>query len=140
MTEYCAICNCPVHRTAGTYAKANALGRSHASEHHFVAERFFGRSANRPGTIVDPIFSQCPWAQEGKTAVFCYECHEELLHNPVLLQQDIQLLAALVEARGLAESGKTEDRSRLAGRIKLFQEIISRGIQSLRADTPSNER
>jgi hypothetical protein len=49
-----------------------------------VAERFFGRSNNRRGTQRDRVFEECPWGIEGQTAVFCYDCHEELLHNPVL--------------------------------------------------------
>src|SRR5580765_5408156 len=88
MTEFCAICGCELHRTAGTYARATREGRSHATRHHFVAERFFGRSANRRSTQTDSIFAKCPWGIEGLSDVFCYECHEELLHNPVLLPDD----------------------------------------------------
>jgi hypothetical protein len=61
-----------------------------------VPERFFGRSTNRRGTKTPGVFEICPWGQEGKTAVFCYECHAELLHNPVLLPEDIDSLAKLV--------------------------------------------
>jgi hypothetical protein len=43
MTEKCAICGCELHRIAGTYARPTVEGRSHASKHHFVSERFFGR-------------------------------------------------------------------------------------------------
>ena len=63
--------------------------------------------------------------------MFCYECHEELLHNPVLLPEDIERFAALVRERGLDEVEKGADRSKLAGRVKLFQEIITRGLKSL---------
>ena len=35
-----------LHRD-GDYAKPNIKGRSHATKHHYVAERFFGRSSNR---------------------------------------------------------------------------------------------
>src|SRR2546430_8694767 len=31
-------------------------GRSHASRHHYVAERFFGRSKNRRGTQRERVF------------------------------------------------------------------------------------
>jgi hypothetical protein len=129
--EYCAICRCLLHRTAGTYARPSVEGRSHATEHHFVAERFFGRSSNRKGTKTDGIFESCPWGVEGRSAVFCYECHEELLHNPVLLPEDIARFAALVEARGLAEQSKTADRAHLAGRVQLFHEVIARGLAEL---------
>lgn len=49
MTEHCTICGCQLHRTPYTYAQSTVQGRSHATKHHYVAERFFGRSANRRG-------------------------------------------------------------------------------------------
>ena len=128
MSEYCAICQCELHRTAGTYARATEVGRSHATRHHFVAERFFGRSSNRRGTKTDGIFEVCPWNVEGKSEIFCYECHEELLHNPIILPEDMQRFAELVRERGLSETKKSMNREQLAGRVKLLQEVISKGI------------
>ena len=130
MDERCAICNCLLHRTVGTYARPNPEGRSHATKHHFVAERFFGRSSNRRGTRTEGVFQTCPWNHERETAVFCYECHEELLHNPVLLPEDIENLAYLVEQLGLNEEQKTADRSKLGGRIKLLHDVLARGLQA----------
>ena len=124
MAEACAICGCELHRTAGTYARPTEEGRSHATKHHFVAERFFGRSSNRRGTKTRGVFGACPWGFEGQSAVFCYECHEELLHNPVVLPDDLAKLRELVHLRGLAEGKKPRDRTQLAGRIKLFREVI----------------
>ena len=129
--ERCAICNCRLHRIAGTYARHNPEGRSHATSHHFVAERFFGRSTNRKGTKTDGIFDTCPWGVEGKSAVFCYECHEELLHNPVLLPTDVAAFSRLVNLRGLSEEEKTQYRSRLGGRVKLLHEVIAAGLAAL---------
>jgi hypothetical protein len=106
-------------------------GRSHATSHHYVAERFFGRSTNRRGTKTKGIFSSCPWGHEGESVVFCYECHEELVHNPVLLPEDISKFAELVKLRGLSEEMKTENREPIAGRIALFHEIIALGLDSL---------
>ncbi len=63
--------------------------------------------------------------------MFCYECHEELLHNPVLLPEDITAFAQLVEQRGLSEKLKTNDRSKLAGRIQLFHEALTIGLAAL---------
>jgi hypothetical protein len=96
-----------------------------------VAERFFGRSTNRKGTKTEGIFAECPWGHEGKSDVFCYECHEELLHNPVLLPEEVARFAELVRANGLNEETKTEDRSRLAGRVKLLHAVISAGLAAL---------
>lgn len=130
MKEHCSICGCLLHRN-GDYAKPTTKGRSHATKHHFVAERFFGRSTNRKGTLREPLFPQCPWGQAGKSAVFCYECHEELLHNPVLLPEDVSGLAELVRQRGYSETEKPLDRSRIGGRIRLFHEVVRAGIQEL---------
>jgi hypothetical protein len=131
MIEECAICGCQLHRTRDTYAGATIEGRSHASKHHFVAERFFGRSNNRRGTKTTGILAFCPWGHEGESGLFCYECHEELLHNPVLLPEDVALLAQLVRMRSLSEEVKSEDRSKIAGRVSLFHEVIARGLKSL---------
>lgn len=130
MTERCAICGCKLHRS-GEYAKPTVLGRSHATRHHHIAERFFGRSKNRPGTTREPIFAACPWSAEGSTSVFCYECHEELLHNPVFLDSDIRLFAELVESAGLNEDEKPEDREKIAGRIRLLHQVIEAGLKTI---------
>lgn len=108
-----------------------AVGRSHATEHHYVAERLFGRSKNRRGTKREGIFAECPWGLEGKAEAYCYECREELLHNPVLLPDDVSGFARLVQFRDLAEDQKPEDRKKLAGRIMLMHEVISAGIRAL---------
>lgn len=128
--ELCAICGCTLHRS-GDYAKPTVKGRSHATKQHYVPERFFGRSKNRQGTQRERIFEECPWEAEGATVTFCYECHEELLHNPVFLPDDIELLRKLVRERGLDEDEKSESRSKIVGRIKLLHEIIRKGLQSL---------
>jgi hypothetical protein len=97
-----------------------------------VAERFFGRSNNRRGTQRARAFEECPWGFEGQTAVFCYDCHEELLHNPIFLPVDISRFADLVKERRLDEDRKTESRDKIAGRIKLLHEIIQRGLKELK--------
>lgn len=137
MTEHCAICGCQLHRTKDTYARPTVEGRSHATRHHYVAERFFGRSANRRGTKTEGMFPSCPWGHEGESVVFCYECHEELIHNPVLLPEDIAQLAALVRERGLSEETKTESRKLIGGRVALLHEVIARGLASLLEDGAS---
>lgn len=141
MTEHCAICGCELRRTRGTYARPTIEGRSGASKHHFVAERFFGRSSNRRGTKTEGTFTSCPcpWGHEGEAGVFCYECHEELLHNPVLLPEDVACFAELVRLRDLSERMKPEDRSKIAGRIALFHEVITRGLKLLHDEVKENE-
>lgn len=131
MTEHCAICGCLLHRTKNTYARPTIEGRSHATKHHCVAERFFGRSVNRAGTKTEGIFAICPWGHEGTTVLFCYECHEELIHNPILLPEDIASFAALVKLHGFSETNKTTDRKMIAGRIQLLHKVIATGLSSL---------
>lgn len=99
--------------------------------HHFVAERFFGRSSNRRGEIRERLFETCPWNCEGRSAVYCYECHEELLHNPVFTPLDMKRFAQLVRARGLSEETKSPARSKLAGRVTLLHEVIAAGLSAL---------
>ena len=128
--ERCGICGCELNRD-GEYAKPTIKGRGHATKHHYVAERFFGRSMNRPRTRRPAIFEANPWTISPGAGVFCYECHEELLHNPVLLPEDVQLLKQLVELRGLCETEKPASRDRLAGRIELLHEAIALGLKQL---------
>jgi hypothetical protein len=128
--EKCAICGCQLHRS-GEYAKPTVAGRSHATEHHYVAERFFGRSTNRRGTKREGIFTECPWGYEGKAQAYCYECPEELLHNPVFLPDDVSAFARLVRLHYLSEDRKPEDRNKIAGRIRLMHDVISAGITAL---------
>src|SRR6266446_2645255 len=114
--ERCALCGCQLVRRRGTYARPTPAGRAHATKHHFVAERFFGRSKNRHDTR-ERIFPRCPWELERATELFCYECHEELLHNPVFLPRDIEAFADLVRRRGLSERSKGKTRTKIAGRV-----------------------
>lgn len=129
-TESCVLCGCKLSRS-GEYTTQTVTGRSHATRHNYVAERFFGRSANHKGMVLEPTFEKCPWSAEGKTAVFCYECHEMILHNPVLLPDDIARLAELVKQRGLNVDEMTSDRTKLASRIQLLHEVIQAGLTAL---------
>jgi hypothetical protein len=133
--EKCSICGCLVHRS-GDYAKPSVKGRSHRTAHHHVAERFFGRSKTRRGPTRDAVFAACPWGHEGRSSVFCYECHEELLHNPVLLPADVERFARLVRLAGFDEGAKAEGREKLAGRIRLLHDVIVAGLTALERAHP----
>ncbi len=129
--EHCSICNCELIRLKDEYAKPTIEGRSHATLHHYIAERLFGRSANRKGTQREAIFEKSPWSYEPKAGLFCYECHEELLHNPVLLPEDIEMFSRIVRDRELNEEKKKEGKEKIAGRIQLFHEVIRRGLKEI---------
>lgn len=128
--QRCRLCGCLLHRN-GNYGRPTSEGRSHATDHHYVAERFYGRSRNRRGTQREPLFVSCPWGVEGQKTTFCYECHEEVIHNPVFLPGDFEHFAELVRKRGLSETRKPKNRRKVAGRIKLFHEILARGLEVL---------
>ena len=139
--ESCSICGCSLHRGRGHYARYTVKGRSHASRHHYVAERFFGRSRNNGAKQKPKMFNECPWEYEGKHGLFCYECHEVLLHNPVLLPEDIERFATLVKREELAEAyNKPENPNKIAGRIQLFHKIISRGLEQLLAEEETQNK
>ena len=125
--ERCGLCGCCVHRK-GEYGKPTLKGRSHATSHHYVAERYFGRSGNRPGTEVERIFQKDPWGMEGKTGIFCYDCGEVLLHNPVLLPEDISKLSELYRLKNVNEGDKADNMLKYRERIKLFHEIMQKGL------------
>lgn len=135
MSQHCELCGCQLHRGRGTYAEATVEGRSHATEHHYVADRLYGKKANGKVTKHTPVFAAGDWPEGDAfpTGTFCYECHEELLHNPVLLRDDVAEFAELVRARGLDEEQKPEGREKLAGRVRLLHECIRVGIAALRA-------
>jgi hypothetical protein len=59
--------------------------------------------------------------------------------NPVLLLEDIERFAALVKRRGLSEDQKSEDRSKLAGRIRLFRDVIDAGLRSITSKEEANQ-
>lgn len=128
--EKCQLCGCQVHRS-GEYAKPTVKGRSHACEHHYVAKRF---------SDSDRVFGQykCPWQNvEGQFGLFCYECGEEFLHNPVLLPEDVSRFAELIQRRGLHEDQKEPKPLKYAGRIKLFREVIDAGLRALLKENTS---
>lgn len=129
--ERCAVCGCLLNRN-GKYASPTLEGRAHATKHHFVAERFFGRSKNRKGDVRLGIFEKCPWGLEGKSEVFCYECHEILLHNPVFKPEDIAGFAELVNLKKLNEPTKSDSCEKLAMRVQLLHEVIESGIKILK--------
>ena len=128
--ERCKLCGCKLHRGGG-YAVPSVRGRTHATRHHYVAERFFGRSKNRRGSQRERVFVKCPWGLEGKSSIYCYDCHELLLHNPVLLPNDVERLREIIVARGYGERMKERGYRKLAGRIRLLHDAIDLGLDGL---------
>ena len=76
-----------------------------------------------------------PWELEGKSEVFCYECHEILLHNPVFTPENIVSFAELVSLNKLDEQIKTDSVDKLAKRVELLQKVIEHGIRKLKNES-----
>lgn len=68
---------------------------------------------------------------EGESATLCYDCHELLIHNPVLLPEDMESFAKLVRERGFSEKQKEKGYGNLVGRVLLLNEVIHRGLEVL---------
>lgn len=124
----CAVCRCRL-TVGGGYADSTVQGRAHATDHHFVAKRFFSSG----------VFQTCPWGIEGRVKACCYECHEVLLHNPVFTESDLARFAELIAARGLTEEEKSPTAEKLGARIQLLHEVIEAGLRAL-SDHPSGPR
>ena len=132
--ERCSLCGCRLHRT-GNYAENTLKGRSHANSHHYIAERYFGRTKNNPGIQKNGVFDKDPWGIEGKTGIFCYDCGEVLLHNPVLLPKDISKLSEIYRLNGVNEDEKESNMKKYRERIRLFHYTIQKGLDSLLKET-----
>lgn len=72
--------------------------------------------------------------------MFCYECHEELLHNPVLLSKDVERFRELVLVRGISEKKKPAGRAKIAARVVLFHDVIARGLRALHEEEMERTR
>jgi hypothetical protein len=55
----------------------------------------------------------------------------------VIVPADIERFAELVRRRGLDEPVKESDKTKLRGRIQLFQEIVAAGLDALLAKEPA---
>ena len=123
----CGLCGCVIQNNGG-YAEPTVDGRSHRTKHHYVAERFFGRSNNRRGEIREGIFSVEELDIKPKFGEYCYDCHEELLHNPIILKSEMDKLAEIFKIIGANEDVKTERKDKLKQRIITLKEVIRKGI------------
>src|SRR5207237_10445348 len=106
----------------------------------YVDQRFSGRSENRRGRQRERVFARCPCNLEGEFSIYCYDCHELLLHNPVLIPHDIERLRELIVARGYGERTKERGYRKLAGRIRLLHDVIDAGLASVLRQTRRKRR
>jgi hypothetical protein len=129
-TSRCDICNCQgLWPIEGRHTPA---GRSQLTHRNVVARTLFGRNRKTGWKDpVQPVFEEDPWDNGWESRFVCLECRDELLGQPVLLPWDMARLSSLIRQAGFAEDVRTTDRSKMAGRVSLFHEVISRGLDVL---------
>ena len=93
--DHCMLCG--IEFTTGVYATEN--GRYNSSEHHLFPTRFkkYGISQR---SLAKKLNVE---TQDFDSVYLCYECHEELLHNPVFTTKMIKELGYLMLGRSLED-------------------------------------
>lgn len=94
-TDHCMLCR--IEFTTGVYATES--GRYNRSEHHLFPARFkkyriSQRSLAKKLNVETQAFH---------SVYLCYECHEELLHNPVFTTKMIKELSHLMRCKSLKD-------------------------------------
>ena len=102
-TDHCALCG--IEFTTGAYATKN--GRFHGSEHHLFPARFKKFHVSQR-SLAKKLNIE---SQDFDSVHLCYECHEELLHNPVFTTKMIKELSQLM--RGMSFEDKVIVLSRV---------------------------
>ena len=108
-------------RKKGQYAKDSINGRSYPTKHHLIAKRFYNKKRKKIFETID----------KPSVVELCYDCHEELLHNPVLSANDIEKFSMLIKQKECNETIKDDSKNKIRERIDLFAEIIAEGIKTL---------
>ncbi len=104
MTDRCTLCDCELTNT--DYGR-NLTDRS---RHHRLPLRLSEWTGSFPEEMREELI------------VLCYWCHEEMIHNPILLPGVEQQLCRLFAGKGLDE------------RLRLFAEAIEKGAAALLAE------
>ena len=107
-TNCCVLCG--IEFTTGAYATES--GRYNKSEHHLFPTRFkkYGISQR---SLAKKLNVE---TRDFDSVHLCYECHEELLHNPVFTSKMIKGLSHLMRGKDLE------------GRVITLSRVIELGI------------
>ena len=93
-TDHCMLCG--IEFTTGAYATEK--GRYNRSEHHLFPARFEDHISQR--SLAKKLNLE---SQDFDSVHLCYECHEELLHNPVFTTKMIKELSHLMRGKSLED-------------------------------------
>ena len=94
-TDHCMLCG--IEFTSGAYATEN--GRYNRSEHHLFPLRFKKYRISQR-SLAKKLNVE---TQDFDSVHLCYECHEELLHNPVFTTKMIEELSHLMKGKRLED-------------------------------------
>jgi len=109
----CQLCKAELQEGNRNNTYGTDGGMNHISRHHLFPKRFRNYFTDDE---IKQIFQIEPPMVLGE---FCYECHEEVLHNLVLNREIIDKLSKLFEGK----DKKT--------RIIIFHQIFKLGIESI---------
>lgn len=107
----CQLCKTPLKEGNLGNIYGTGEGLNHLSRHHLFPKRFKKYYTN------DEIQKIFHIDNPSSFRVFCYECHEEILHNIVLNDSMVAGLSTLLDGK----DKKTK--------IKIIHEIIKKGIE-----------
>ena len=100
-SEHCALCGCELTR-------GNNINPTGRSSHHRIPKRL----ERWTGAFSEEL--------RNEEMLMCYFCHEQLLHNPILLPGTEERLAELFAGKGPDE------------KLLIFAEVIERGAAGAR--------
>src|SRR5262245_43097277 len=129
LPQTCALCGKPL-RYASNNKKAAIQGLhcgANTHDHDAKSEAHLGHVGGARSRDEFRKLSQKAWAEMGvkdptKSMILCFECHEIVLHNPVLSEGQMARLGILFKGRGLEE------------KVVLLNRIIEDGLAA--ADRP----
>ena len=101
-TAHCILCG--IEFTTGVYATES--GRYNRGKHHLFPSRFkkYGISQR---SLAEKLNVE---SQDLDFVHLCYDCHEELLHNPVFTAKMIEKLSPLIKGKSLEDKVITMSR------------------------------
>ena len=102
--DYCMLCGTKFS-TKGIYATKTKNGRHHRGEHHLFPARFEKHFSQR--SLAKKLNVE---TQSLDSIYLCYDCHEELLQNPVFTTKMIKELSYLMKGKSLEDKVVTLSR------------------------------
>jgi uncharacterized CHY-type Zn-finger protein len=97
-TDHCMLCGIEFPKT-GVYAEKTESGQHYRAEHHLIPKRFEKYHISQRSLAKKLNVG----TQDFVPVYLCYECHEELLQNPVFTTEMIKELSHLIKGKSLED-------------------------------------